>query len=216
MFNIINVEKWNRAEVFHHYLAQQTTFSLTKEIDITLLHVYLKKKEHSFYVGFIYLMTAIANQEIHFRMSFNSQGQLGYWDKLSSLYTIFDKETLQFSTLATEYSPDFGTFKQRYLADLAAFSNTGKLFPQKSIPENVINLSMIPWTSFTGFNLNVNNGGNYLLPIVTAGKFIPRENKLFLPVSLQVHHAVCDGYHAAQFLNRFEEMAALPQKYFEE
>ena len=31
MFNIINVEKWNRAEVFHHYLAQQTTFSLTKE-----------------------------------------------------------------------------------------------------------------------------------------------------------------------------------------
>lgn len=214
-FTVINLEEWERTEVFEHYLAQQTSFSMTKEIEITPLYNYLKENEHSFYLGFIYLMTTIANQEINFRMSFNNQGQFGYWETLSPLYTIFDKETQQFSTIATDYSRDFDTFKRNYLADLAMFSNTGKLFPQKSLPENVINISMIPWTTFTGFNLNVNNGQNYLLPIVTGGKFTFQDDKIFLPISLQVHHAVCDGFHAAKFLNQFEEMSASPEKYFE-
>lgn len=213
-FTVINLEKWERTEVFNHYLSQQTSFSITKEIEITALYNFLKANDHSFYLGFLYLVTTIANQETNFRMSLNRQGQLGYWETLSPLYTIFDKETQQFSTLATEYSPNFNLFKKNYLADLTAFSNPGKLFPQKTLPENVINVSMVPWTSFTGFNLNVNNGQNYLLPIVTGGKFIFQEHKLFLPISLQVHHAVCDGFHAAKFLNLFEEMAADPQDYF--
>jgi len=60
---------------------------------------------------------------------------------------------------------------------------------------------MIPWCSFTGFNLNINNGDNYLLPIITAGKFVHKESAIYLPVSLQMHHAVCDGYHAGLFMN---------------
>ena len=214
-FTPIDLTNWKRSDIFQHFIAQQTSFSMTKEIDTTQLYKYLKENNHSFYLGFIYLMTTIANQEINFRMSFNSKGQVGYWETLSPLYTIFDQKTQQFSALATDYSPIFTVFKTRYVSDLATFSNTGKLFPQPSLPENVLSLSMIPWTSFTGFNLNVTNGEPYLLPIVTGGKFIFRENKILLPVSIQVHHAVCDGFHVAKFFNTFEKMAADPQNYFE-
>lgn len=214
-FTVIDLEKWERTEIFNHYIAQQTSFSMTKDIDITQLYSYLKKQKHSFYLGFIYLVTTIANQDTHFKMSFNSKGQVGYWETLSPMYTIFDKKTELFSALATEYLPEFNVFKANYLSDLATFSNSGKLFPQKVLPENVLNISMIPWTSFTGFNLNVGNSEPYLLPIITGGKFTFLDNKVFLPVSLQVHHAVCDGFHAANFFNTFEKMAANPQKYFE-
>lgn len=214
-FTVIDLEKWERAEIFNHYIAQQTSFSMTKDIDITQLCSYLKEQNHSFYLGFIYLVTTIANQDTHFKMSFNSKGQVGYWETLSPLYTIFDKKTKLFSALVTEYLPEFNVFKANYLSDLATFSNSGKLFPQKVLPENVLNISMIPWTSFTGFNLNVGNSEPYLLPIITGGKFTFLDNKVFLPVSLQVHHAVCDGFHAANFFNTFEKMAANPQKHFE-
>lgn len=214
-FTVIDLEKWERAEIFNHYIAQQTSFSMTKDIDITQLYSYLKEQNHSFYLGFIYLVTTIANQDTHFKMSFNSKGQVGYWETLSPMYTIFDKKTELFSALATEYLPEFNVFKANYLSDLATFSNSGKLFPQKILPENVLNISMIPWTSFTGFNLNVGNSEPYLLPIITGGKFTFLDNKVFLPVSLQVHHAVCDGFHAANFFNTFEKMAVNPQKHFE-
>ncbi|MGM0168889.1 chloramphenicol O-acetyltransferase type A [Enterococcus sp. AZ135] len=214
-FTTIDLEKWERTEVYNHFLSQQTSFSLTKDIDITALYTYLKENDYSFYAGFIYLTTTIANQDTHFRMGFDSSGQLGYWDQLVPMYTVFDKRTQQFSTLSTEYSKRFKTFEQNYSADVEAFSNTGKLFPQPNLPENVLSISMIPWTSFTGFNLNINNAQPYLLPILTGGKFVFRDNNIFLPVSLQVHHAVCDGFHAAQFLNLFEEMASEPQVYFD-
>ena len=51
-------------------------------------------------------------------------------------------------------------------------------------------ISSIPWASFTGFNLNINNEGDFLLPIITCGKYFNEENKVMLPVSLQVHHSV--------------------------
>lgn len=214
-FKTINLAEWERTEVFNHFLTQQTSFSMTKEIEVTQLYHYLKEKGYSFYSGFIYLVTAIANQKINFRLSFNREGQVGYWDHLSPMYTIFDKKTHQFSTLATEYSLDFQTFEKNHRTDLATYSNTGKLFPQPTLPENAINISMIPWTSFTGFNLNINNHQPYLLPIVTGGKFVFLDDKIFLPIALQIHHAACDGFHVAEFLNLFEKMAADPQKYFE-
>ena len=66
---------------------------------------------------------------------------------------------------------------------------------------------MIPWSSFTSFNLNINNGENFLLPIITAGKYSQVRNELLLPVSLQIHHAVCDGYHASIFMNDLQKLS---------
>ena len=43
-FNIINLETWDRKEYFEHYFNQQTTYSITKEIDITLFKDMIKKK----------------------------------------------------------------------------------------------------------------------------------------------------------------------------
>ncbi len=43
-FNIIKLENWDRKEYFEHYFNQQTTYSITKEIDITLFKDMIKKK----------------------------------------------------------------------------------------------------------------------------------------------------------------------------
>jgi len=36
---------------------------------------------------------------------------------------------------------------------------------------------------------------------------VQKGNAIFLPVSLQVHHAVCDGYHAGLFMNYLQSFA---------
>ena len=48
--------------------------------------------------------------------------------------------------------------------------------------------------------MNLQKGYRWLPPIFTVGKYFEREGKLVLPLAVRVHHAVCDGYHVAMFL----------------
>ena len=48
-------------------------------------------------------------------------------------------------------------------------------------------------------------GGKY-----TIGKYSEQGNTLQLPVCLQVHHAIADGYHASLFMNGLQQFAATP------
>lgn len=206
-FNIIDRENWQRKEYFEHYLQQQTTFSMTNEINITILMENLNKKQFKLYPAFIYILTRIVNSHKEFRTCFDSEGKLGYWTEVLPSYTIFDKERGTFSSIWSSNSTTFSEFNLEYEKDVEKYNGTGSMFPKTPIPENSIPISMIPWSSFSGFNLNINNGGDYLLPIITGGKYYQVNGELFLPVSLQIHHAVCDGYHASIFMNELQRLA---------
>ncbi|MGE6258401.1 type A chloramphenicol O-acetyltransferase [Heyndrickxia sporothermodurans] len=203
----IDRENWYRKEYFEHYLQQQTTFSITNEINITILMKNLRKKNYKLYPAFIFMITKVVNSHREFRTCFNSEGKLGYWLEILPSYTIFDKETSTFSSIWSPNLPTFYEFHSQYEKDVEKYNGMGRLFPKTPIPENNIPISMIPWSSFTAFNLNINNAGDYLLPILTGGKYSQANGELLLPVSLQIHHAVCDGYHASVFMNEIQRLA---------
>lgn len=208
-FNPIDFNTWKRTETFNHYMNQNTSFSLTNEIDIHALYQFTKQKGYRFYPVFIFFITKVINLHVDFRTGYNSHGELGYWDTLEPLYTIFDQASESFSAISTPVASDLQTFYDACISDIEIYQASAKLFPKMPVPENVFSLSMIPWTAFTGFNLNITNS-RYLLPIVTAGKFIHKDDSIFLPLSLQVHHSVCDGYHAGLFMNTVQELASHP------
>ena len=78
--------------------------------------------------------------------------------------------------------------------------------PKPGLPENVFPISSLPWTTFTGFNLNITSDGTYLFPIFTFGKYFIRGKKTLIPLSVQVHHAVCDGFHVSRFINDLQSV----------
>ena len=206
-FNIIDRENWYRKEYFAHYLQQQTTFSITNEINITIHKKNLKKKNYKLYPAFIFMITKIINAHKEFRTSFNREGELGYWSEILPSYTIFDKKTNTFSSIWSPFLNRFSEFHSQYEEDVEKYNGTCSLFPKTPIPDNHIPISMVSWSSFTAFNLNINNGGDFLFPIITGGKYSQVNDELFLPVSLQIHHAVCDGYHASVFMNDLQRFA---------
>ncbi|WP_025116296.1 type A chloramphenicol O-acetyltransferase [Lysinibacillus fusiformis] len=206
-FYLIDRENWRRKEYFEHYLQQQTSFSITNEINITVLMENLKQKNLKLYPAFIFMMTKIVNAHQEFRTNFNAEGQLGYWEKMLPSYTIFDKQSCTFSSVWTSDFTTFTEFHTQYEQDIEIYNGTDRMFPKTPIPENNIPISMIPWCSFTGFNLNIHNGGDYLLPIITGGQYASINGEYRLPISLQFHHAVCDGYHASIFMNELQRLA---------
>ena len=77
---------------------------------------------------------------------------------------------------------------------------------RKEYFNHYFNQQTTPWIDFSSFNLNIGNNSRFLLPIITIGKFYSKDDKIYLPFSLQVHHAVCDGYHVSLFMNEFQNI----------
>ena len=177
-FHVIDRENWNREQYFEHYLELKCTFSMTVNVDITLLIEKVHQKGIKFYPTFIYIISRIINKHKEFRTCFNDEGVLGYWEEMIPSYTIFHKDDKSFSSIWTDYSSDFHIFYKNYEDDMRNYANVHGLFTKENIPPNVFPISSIPWTSFTGFNININNDADYLLPIITCGKYFNEKIRL--------------------------------------
>ena len=204
----IDMKQWVRKEHYEHYSNNVScSYSLTIDIDVTDLLTRLKARELKSYPAQIYMLSTVANQFSEFRMSTNEQNHLGYWDIIHPMYTVLNTKTETFSAVWTQYNKCFHRFYEACLDDMAQYTS-GVLFPQKNIPPAVFNISSLPWLDFTAFNLNVFSGEAYLLPILTIGRYRKEHGKTYMPLAIQCHHAVCDGFHVGKFVEALRYMAA--------
>lgn len=214
VFRFIDVDNWARKPYFdHYYHTAKCTYSITADIDIGSLLTTCKKKSIKLYPAMLHIISTAANQMEELRTSYDNQGKLGVWDFMSPSYTVFHKDDKTFSHIWTSYNQDFSVFYRDYLYDIETYGNRKDFFAKGSAPGNIFPVSSIPWIDFTGFNLNIFNGGDFLLPIFTMGKYGPRNNQTVIPLSVQVHHALCDGYHVGILFELIRELASKSDKW---
>ncbi|MBR4870151.1 MAG: type A chloramphenicol O-acetyltransferase, partial [Oscillospiraceae bacterium] len=150
------------------------------------------------------LLTKTVNDIPEFRTCLTAEGP-GIYDDMHPMYTVFNKENKNFSGIWSYFSEDYSEFLKNYEADSEEYSKSTRYAPKDDTPPNSFNISMLPWLEFTAVNINVYDEGKFLLPIFTLGKFFERDGKRFLPLAIQVHHAVCDGYHVGLFVEKLQQ-----------
>lgn len=206
----IDLNDWSRKDWFERFYSNiPCTYSMTVRIDVSKIFDAGVK----LYPALIYCLTAAVNKHEEFRTSFNSRGELVVYEEIHPSYTVKTKENENFSVLWTRFERDFLEFERRCRKDIEEHAHKGLLEPKAGMPENVFSISMIPWIEFEGFNLNLPKGSGYLLPIFTFGKFKREGAVVSIPLAVQVHHAVCDAYHLAGFLEDLQaEIDSIPLK----
>lgn len=151
-FTKIDINNWTRKEYFDHYFDNTPcTYSMTVKLDISKL----KKDGKKLYPTLLYGVTTILNRHEEFRTALDKNGQVGVFSEMLPCYTIFHKETETFSSIWTEFTADYTEFLQNYQKDIDAYGERKGMFAKPNPPENTFPVSMIPWTSFEGFNLNL-------------------------------------------------------------
>ena len=202
-FELIDMENWPRKEYFDQYFKNvPCTYSMVVKLDITNV----RKKGLRMYPAMMYYLTTVINRHVEFRMDIDKEGNVGYYDKSLPRYTVFHKDTETFSTLWTEFDENLEKFTDAYIKDLAEFGDNHRLEGKPHTPRNYFSVSMVPWTTFEGLNINIQNGYDYLKPVFTLGKFYEENGKILMPIAIQVHHAVCDGFHTTRFLKELQEL----------
>lgn len=203
IFQKIDKTHWKRKEYFEHYFSNvPCTYSITTKLDITRI----KESKLKLYPAMLYYLATVVNRHPEFRTAINEKGELGIYSEMIPCYTVFHKETETFSELWTEYTQKLEDFCAAYEEDILRYGNRQGMVGKPNVPPNNFTVSMIPWTSFEGFNLNLQNGYDYLIPIFTMGKYYQENGRTILPIAIQVHHAVCDGFHVCRFINELQEL----------
>ena len=203
LFTKIDLKTWKRAECFQHFMTvNPCTYSMTVKLDITRL----RHSNQKLYPAMLYAITKIVNRHEEFRMGLDEKGEPGFYDEMLPAYTVFHEDAETFSSLWTSWNPQYEQFLQAYEADLRAFGGEHAMLAKPDVPPNTFPISMIPWASFEGFNLNVKDPYRFLSPIFTMGKFYEENGKILLPFSVQIHHGACDGFHVCRFLNELQEV----------
>jgi chloramphenicol O-acetyltransferase type A len=82
--------------------------------------------------------------------------------------------------------------------------------------DDLLYITSIPWVSFTGITHPVHMNPVDSIPRISWGKYFEEYNKIKLPLSVQVHHALADGVHMGQYFNNLQEILNNPEKYLKE
>lgn len=175
-------------------------------IDITELLSRIKSLKIRFYPTFMYVIMRVVNQNKEFRMSFDEHNTLGTWSYVVPSYTIFHDDSKTFSDIWSEYSPVFKDFYDHVVDDMNRYKDVKKIKAKENTPPNFCPISVVPWLSFESMSQDTYSDSLLLFPIIRFGKYYSHENKVLLPFSIFVNHAIADGYHTSKLINEIEDL----------
>lgn len=201
-FTPIDLRSWPRGQMFYYFAKMAPTgYSMTVNVDVTELRASLKSAGIKFFPAYLWLVTKNLNEQIEFRVA-EKDGVVGYYDSLTPLYASFHEDDHTFSLMWTEYTDSFPDFYRAYLENQRRFGEVHGVLsqPQTPPPANAYTVSCIPWVSFEHFAVHSYENKPYYFPSIEAGKFIERDGRVLMPLSLTCHHATTDGYHIEKFL----------------
>ena len=181
---------------------------MTADVDITALMPRLRESGLRFYPAIIYGIARMVNADPALRTAMDETGTIGIYDQVDPTYTVFHKDDETFSVLWTAYQPDLAGFCRAWEADRARYGDIHAF--EARPPEagrGLFNISAVPWTSFRSLHLELPEANDYLLPIFTLGRYREENGRTLLPLAMQVHHGVTDGFHVGRFFSRLQAWA---------
>ncbi|MCI1931787.1 MAG: CatA-like O-acetyltransferase [Clostridia bacterium] len=206
MFNKIDMEKYERAEYFRYYMDLiKTKCNITVDMDITDFLKTLKNNNLKFYQSFVYAIMKSINEYPQFKMAYDKDKNLGYYDYCNPSYTIFHKDNETFSDLWTQWNDDFKTFYKDMTEDMEKYKDVKKVKAKPGRPGNFIPISNLPWLSFTSCSYDTYSESQMLFPVIIFGKYFDDNGTTKIPFTIFINHAVADGFHLCRLIKNIEE-----------
>ncbi len=157
----------------------------------------------AFYPLMLWVVSKVINAHEEFKYGWDQEGNLIRWDQVSPSYTDFHSEDERFTKMVTEYSEDLLTFCRRVSADRERNQTARAILEHQ--PPDFFDVSCLPWVTYRHFDVHVFDEGKFLAPVVTWGKYEQAGEQLRMPLTMNLHHAVADGFHLARFFQEVQE-----------
>lgn len=206
MKKYIDIQNWKRKEYYEFFSKYDEPFwGIVSEIDCTIAFQKAKEGNSSFFLYYLYKSTQAINMIEEFKYRIENE-KIVLFDLINSATTLGrDDETFGYSFI--NFSSDFNNFSQNGEKEIERVKNsTGLSLNENSNRLDVIHYSSLPWTKFTGLTQARNFKEIDSIPKIIFGKYFVVDGKKIMNVSLNAHHGLADGLHAAKYFELFQKL----------
>lgn len=204
MKKLLDLTTWERKDQYQFFKQfDEPFFGVTVQVDVTKAYQYAKEQQVSFFLYYLYHSMIAVNEVESFRYRINGE-EVWIFDEIHASPTI-NRPNGTFGFAYFDYTTDFQQFLVQAQAEINKVQNSTGLIPALS-GENVIHYSSVPWINFTGISHARAYSFPDSCPKISFGKMTEDGGRLMMPMSVHVHHALMDGFHVAQYIDRFQEL----------
>lgn len=200
---IINIDQWPRRDLFRFYRGlDYPHFNVCADVDISRLHRQCRQGDVSRFNAVLYGVSRAANAIEEFRLRIRDHDVVMH-DVVHPSYTVLTGDNT-FCFCETKYCKEIGEFSERTNNATASARENPSL---KDDPErdDYLFISSLPWLRFTSVSHPIHMRPVDSIPRITWGKFTESHKRVVMPLSVQLHHGLADGYHVGQFFDLFQQ-----------
>jgi chloramphenicol O-acetyltransferase type A len=197
----IDMTKYARKSTFEAFLHHEIpVLSTTCEVDITVLFEFRKKNNLKFFPLLALLIDKTVN-EVEAMKHRIIDGELYAYSIIHpSFTTLLPDNTISFCD-ATHMNNEKMFYEHIVTLSDAIVQTANVEMVEKHGRYFISNIPWIRFSSFTHPYLSQYSS----IPIITTGKFQQNGSSITMPIALQVHHSLADGYHLGQFYTLLEQ-----------
>jgi chloramphenicol O-acetyltransferase type A len=212
MNTYLDTERWARRDAFEFFRAfDKPYFNVCTRLDVARLKAALTAGGGAgLSLACYYIALRLANQQQAFRLRLEG-GRVRVHEVVHGSSTVLREDGESFGFANFEHVPDFAAFAARAGAAIErARSEAGSFEPR---PDDAarIHFTTLPWIHFTSFSHARNWGREDSVPKLAFGRAEADGTRLWLPMSVEVHHALMDGLHVGRYVQAFEAALVEPQ-----
>lgn len=202
----LDISTWNRNNHFNFYKDfTDPCFNICSNIDVTSAVKLAKQNNKSIFLTLLFLSNKATNDTNAFKLRLDEHQQVWIIDKINPSVTILrEDDTFNFCYFRQNDNLNDFIEQSEIARDLSLKEQplSPETFEKEDYAEQIF-YSVIPWLNFTSFKHAFNiNGAD--VPLIVFGKIHPQGEKLMMPVSVQMHHALADAIDIAKYKQRFQ------------
>lgn len=199
----IDLATWKRKAQFDFFKDfELPVVNISANVEITHLRKTCTDQQLPFSLASVWVGLHIANQIPEFRTRIVGEEVHEYHQVHAGLTVLLDDDT--FLLVTVHYHPDLHTFIERESAAIEAQKQKRNFAPHTRL--DMVFFSVLPLVSFTSVSHALNSSPTISVPRIVYGKYFESGDKILMPVAVQVHHALADGFHLGQFYDAFERI----------
>lgn len=202
MYTPFDVSTWKRRSAYAFFKTYDNPFfNICTHLEVGPLHSWCKQEGLSFHLTMMHYAAAVVNDFMEFKLRIKD-GSVVLCSEVDCGSTVLSKDEV-FSFCYFKWNSDLRQFVANAEQVMEAHFESERFDP-RSDALNLIYFSAIPWVSFTSISHAKRFNSQESIPLITFGKYFTENGQLKLPISIEVNHALVDGYHVGQYLTRLQ------------
>lgn len=202
-FKLIDVASWNRKDHYKFFKDFDLPFfNVTVNVDVTKLLQRSREEKFSFFLASLHCTQLAVHLIEPFRYRIKDDQVICY-DSVHPGTTAIDEDKV-FKYTYLKHMSGMSDFIAQAEMDLKQQLSWPGLSPNSGL--DVIYYSSMPWVSFTSFQHARQFSKGDSIPRIVFGKYFHENGKYKMPISIEVNHALMDGYHVGVLVESVQKI----------